>query len=127
MRIIYTDKAPKPVGPYSQAVVWANVVYVAGQIPIDPSTGRVVGDTIEEQARQALENLKAILEAAGSSLDRVLKVTVYIRDIGFFDRFNKVYSEYFKEHRPARSVVEVSNLPKGVMVEIEAIAAAEEE
>jgi 2-iminobutanoate/2-iminopropanoate deaminase len=121
-RIIYTDKAPKPVGPYSQGVVAGGWLFVAGQIPIDPQTGRLVEGDFEAKARRVLENVKAIVEAAGGTLRDVVKVTVYLRDITLFDRFNKVYSEYFSDEPPARVVVEVSNLPKNVDLEIEAIA-----
>ncbi len=118
---VYTDKAPKPVGPYSQAVKAGCFVFVAGQIPLDPSTGKLVED-FEEAARRALENVKAILEAAGATLGDVVKVTVYIRDISRFQDFNRVYSEFFRDSKPARAVVEVSNLPLNAPLEIEAIA-----
>ncbi|BEP17185.1 RidA family protein [Pyrofollis japonicus] len=121
-KIVYTDKAPKPVGPYSQGVVAGGWLFVAGQIPIDPETGKLVEGDFEAKVRRVLENVKAIVEAAGGSLRDVVKVTVYLRDISLFDRFNKVYSEYFSEEPPARVVVEVSNLPKGVDLEVEAIA-----
>lgn len=122
VKVVYTDKAPKPVGPYSQALIYKDLVFVSGQIPIDPGSGEVVSSNFEVQTRRVLENLKAILEAAGSSMDKVLKVTVYLSDMGLFNTFNKIYSEYFRGNKPARSVVEVSSLPKGVMIEVEAIA-----
>lgn len=121
---VYTDKAPKPVGPYSQAIVAGGFVFVSGQIPIDPATGELVKGDFREAARRALLNLKAILEAAGSSMDDVVKVTVYIQDISRFGEFNEVYSEFFRSAPPARVVVEVSNLPLNADVEIEAIALA---
>lgn len=121
-RVIYTDKAPKPVGPYSQAVLVNGWLFIAGQIPLDPSTGRIVEGSFEDKVRRVLENIKAIVEAAGGTLKDIVKVTVYLRDISLFDRFNKVYSEYFSEDPPARVVVEVSRLPKDSDVEVEAIA-----
>lgn len=119
---VYTDNAPRPVGPYSQAIVAGGFVFVSGQIPIDPATGKLIKDDFREAARRAILNLKAVLEAAGSTLDDVVKVTVYIRDITKFKEFNEVYSEFFRGTPPARAVVEVSNLPLGADVEIEAIA-----
>ncbi len=120
---IYTDKAPRPVGPYSQGVVAGGcILFVSGQIPIDPETGELVKGSFEEQARRALENLKAVVEAAGGSMDDLVKVTVYITDMDRFGEFNKIYSEYFRSAPPARAVVEVSRLPLGVPIEIEAIA-----
>jgi 2-iminobutanoate/2-iminopropanoate deaminase len=121
-RVVYTDKAPKPVGPYSQAVLVNGWLFIAGQIPLDPATGKMVEGSFEDKARRVLENIKAIVEAAGGSLRDVVKVTVYLRDISLFERFNKVYSEYFSEEPPARVVVEVSNLPKNAEVEVEAVA-----
>ena len=106
-KVVYTDKAPKPIGPYSQAIIAGNFVFVAGQIPIDPETGEIVQGGIEEQTRRVLENIKAILEAAGSSLDKVVRVQVFLADLRLFKKFNKVYAEYFKENPPARVTVEV--------------------
>ena len=126
--IIFTENAPKPIGPYSQAILVENpnkFLVISGQIPIDPESGEIVNGDIEEQARQAIENLIAILEAAGATVDDVVKVTVYLRDMVDFGKFNKVYEEYFGRSKPARAVVEVSNLPKGVKIEIEAIAVFE--
>ncbi|AEC52777.1 translation initiation inhibitor, putative [Pyrococcus sp. NA2] len=120
--IIYTEKAPKPIGPYSQAIKVGNFIFVAGQIPIDPKTGEIVKGGIKEQTRQVLENIKAILEAAGASLNDVVKVTVYLKNMDDFGEMNEVYSEYFGESRPARVAVEVSRLPKDVLIEIEVIA-----
>ncbi|MCE4627657.1 MAG: RidA family protein [Desulfurococcales archaeon] len=120
---VFTDKAPRPVGPYSQAIVAGGCfVFVSGQIPIDPETGKLVEGSFEDKVRRVMENIKAIVEAAGGTMDDIVKVNVYIRDIGLFSRFNEVYSEYFKASPPARAVVEVSNLPLGVDVEVEAIA-----
>ncbi len=121
-RVVVTDRAPKPVGPYSQGVVAGCFLFVAGQIPLDPTTGELVKGSFEDRVRRVLENVRAIVEAAGATLRDVVKVTVYLRDISLFDRFNRVYSEFFGEEPPARVVVEVSNLPKGVDLEVEAIA-----
>lgn len=118
---IITEKAPIPIGPYSQAVVWNNLVFVSGQIPLNPETNKVVGDDIEIQTKQVIENIKQILEKAGTSLDKVIKTTVYLRNLKDFDRMNFVYAQYFK-HKPARTTIEVSNLPKNALVEIEVIA-----
>jgi len=118
---VYTDSAPRPVGPYSQGVRAGCFLFVAGQIPLDPATGKLV-DGFEEAARRALENVKAIVEAAGGSLSDVVKVTVYLRDMSLFQDFNRVYSEYFRDSKPARAVVEVSRLPLDAPLEVEAIA-----
>jgi 2-iminobutanoate/2-iminopropanoate deaminase len=123
LRTITTANAPRPAGHYSQAVVHNGVVYVAGQLPVDPATGARKLGSIEEQTEQALRNVAAILEAAGSSLGRVLKVTVYIADIAQWDRVNAVYARFFGEHRPARAVVPTSPLHHGFLIEIDAIAA----
>jgi len=121
MEKIETGRAPQAIGPYSQAVKAGGFVFVSGQIPLTPSGERVAGP-IEAQARQVLENLKAILEAAGSGLDRVVQVTAYLSDIDDFQAFNQVYAEFFKEPYPARAVVGVAALPKGVKVEVAAVA-----
>ncbi|MDM7275684.1 MAG: RidA family protein [Thermoprotei archaeon] len=118
---IYTPKAPRPIGPYSQGVVAGCFLYVSGQIPLDPSTGSMVEGDFKAKARRVLENVKAVVEAAGASLRDVVKVTVYIRDIRLFQDFNEVYSQYFPENPPARAVVEVSNLPRGSELEVEAV------
>ncbi len=120
-RIVYTDRAPKPIGPYSQGVKVGPWLFVSGQIPIDPATGEVIKD-FREAVKRVLENIKAIVEAAGGSLENVVKVTVYLRDVSKFGEFNEIYSQYFPKDPPARVVVEVSNLPKDVDLEIEAIA-----
>ena len=124
-RVIYTEKAPKPVGPYSQAILVGKTLYIAGQVPIDPSTGKPIEGSFKEKARRVIENVKAIVEAAGGGLEDIVKVTVYLRDISFYGEFNEVYSEYFKDWRPARAVVGVSNLPKDLDLEMEAIAVLE--
>ena len=121
-KIVFTEKAPKPIGPYSQGVVVNGWLFISGQIPIDPSTGEIVHGSFKEQVVRVLENIKAIVEAAGGTLRNIVKVTVYLRDISKFSEFNEVYSKYFSEEPPARVVVEVSNLPKGVDLEVEAIA-----
>ncbi|MBK7873220.1 MAG: RidA family protein [Saprospiraceae bacterium] len=122
MRIIETLNAPLPAGHYSQATEWNGLIFVAGQLPIKPNREKVLG-TIEEQTLQTLENVKAIVEAAGSDLDQVLKVTVYIADISLWDQVNKVYTEFFGSHKPARAIVPVKDLHYGFLIEIEAIAA----
>lgn len=123
-KAVYTEKAPKPIGPYSQAVLveGGKLLFVSGQIPVDPSTGEVVGDTIEEQAERAIRNMLAIVEAAGGSAENVVKVTAFLRDINDYPKFNEVYEKFFSDSKPARAVVEVSNLPKSVRIEIECIA-----
>lgn len=121
--IISTDKAPSAIGPYSQAVKVGNLLFCSGQIPIDPSKGEIVETTVEGQTRQVLENVKALLESAGASMDDVVKTTCFIQNMSDFATLNGVYGEYFSEgHYPARSAVEVGALPKGVLVEIEVIA-----
>ncbi len=123
-RIIKTSKAPAAVGPYNQAVVIGNLVYTSGQIPLDPVTNEIQGKDITEQARLVLTNLKAVLEAAGSSLDNVIKATVFLQNMQDFAGMNKVYTEFFKpETAPARSTIQVARLPKDALVEIEAVAA----
>ena len=121
MKIIETTAAPAAIGPYSQAITAGGLVYTSGQIPIDPATGAIGETGIEGQARQAIRNLAAVLTAAGSGLDRVVKTTCFLTDIGDFAAFNAVYAELFPG-KPARSCVEVSRLPKGALVEIEAVA-----
>ena len=121
MTVIETKNAPAAIGPYSQAIVAGGLVYTSGQIPIDPATGAIGATEIEGQTRQAIQNLSAVLEAAGSGLDRVVKTTCFLTDINDFAAFNAVYAELFPG-KPARSCVEVSALPKGALVEIEAVA-----
>jgi 2-iminobutanoate/2-iminopropanoate deaminase len=119
---VFTDRAPKPIGPYSQAVIAGNFVFLAGQIPIDPKTGELVDGGIKEQTRRVLENIKAVLEKAGCSLKDVVNVTVFLKDLSHFNEFNEVYSEYFSENKPARATIQVAALPKNALVEIVAIA-----
>ncbi len=121
-KIVHTDKAPAAVGPYSQATKTKSLVFTAGQIPLDPATAKVVEGGIEEQTRQVLKNLQAVLEAACSGLDSVMKTTVFLQDMGEFSAMNGVYSEFFTQNPPARSAVQVAALPLGARVEIEAIA-----
>jgi 2-iminobutanoate/2-iminopropanoate deaminase len=120
--IIATDKAPAAVGPYSQAVRAGDFIFTAGQIPLDPATGHMVEGGIEAQTRQALTNLSAVLEAAGTALANVVKTTVFLADIGEFKLMNGVYAEFFPDVPPARSAVQVAALPLGARVEIEAVA-----
>ena len=121
MKVISTDKAPAAIGPYSQAMVLNDILFTSGQIPIDPATGEIKGDTIEEQAEQVMKNLGAVLEAAGSSFEKVVKTTCFIADMGDFAAFNEVYAKYFVG-KPARSCVAVKTLPKNVLCEVEVIA-----
>lgn len=121
--IISTEGAPKAIGPYSQAVAYNGLVYCSGQIPLDPATGTVIAGEIAAQTERVLENLKAVLEAAGSSLSQVLKTTVYLADMGEFAHMNEVYARYFMGDAPARATVEVARLPRDVRVEIECVAA----
>ena len=121
--IIHTENAPAPIGPYNQAVKSGQLLYTSGQIPVDPETGSMVLGEIREQTIQVLENLKAVLEAAGSTLDGVIKTTVFLTDMNDFPELNSIYAEYFpEENAPARSTVQVAALPLGARVEIEAVA-----
>lgn len=122
MKVISTKKAPAAIGPYSQAIQAGNLVYTSGQIPIDPATGAFAEGGIKEQTRQALANVKAVLEAAGLSMGNVVKTTVFMADMNDFADMNSVYAEFFTEPYPARSAVAVKTLPKGALVEIEAVA-----
>ena len=121
--IVATEKAPKALGPYSQAIKVGGFVWCSGQIPIDPAVNAVTATTIEDQTRQAITNLKNVLEAAGTGLDRVVKTTVFISDMNDFAALNAVYAEMFGDTKPARSCVQVARLPKDVKLEIEAVAA----
>ncbi len=118
---ISTEKAPKAIGPYSQAIVAGNMLYTSGQIPLDPASGEMVGKDITEQAEQVMKNLSAVLKAAGSSFDNVVKTTCFLADMGDFAAFNAVYAKYITS-APARSCVAVKALPKGALVEVEVIA-----
>jgi 2-iminobutanoate/2-iminopropanoate deaminase len=121
---INTNDAPKAIGPYEQAIRVGDFVYTAGQIPIDPKTGTFVEGGITDQTRQVLENLKAVLEAAGSSLERVVKATVFLKNMADFAAMNEVYTRYLGEAKPARSTVAVAELPRGALVEIDLVAIA---
>ncbi|MGG5340778.1 hypothetical protein IGI58_003286 [Enterococcus sp. AZ020] len=123
MRSIHTEKAPKAIGPYVQGNIINGLLFASGQVPLDPETGEVVGATIEEQTKQVLKNISAILEEAGSDFDHVVKTTCFLKDMNDFVRFNEVYASAFSGKLPARSAVEVARLPKDVLVEIEIIAA----
>ena len=120
--IISTDKAPAAIGPYSQAVKVGNLLFTSGMIPIDPATNTLVEGGIEIQAERALENVKALLEASGSSMDKVVKTVVFIKNMDDFAKVNEIYAKYFTADFPARSCVEVARLPKDVLIEMEAIA-----
>lgn len=120
--IISTENAPKAIGPYSQANKVGTTIYVSGQLPIDPTTGKFAGTTIEEQTKQSLENAKAILESVGYTFDDVVKTTVLLDDIDDFAKMNEVYAQYFRNNAPARAAFEVAKLPLGAKVEIEMIA-----
>jgi len=119
---IYTEQAPKPVGPYSQAVEVGSFVFVSGQIPIDPTTGQMAGDDIESQTHQVLKNIKNILEKAGLSLHNVVKTTVLLANMNDFQKMNEIYATYFEEPFPARAAYQVAKLPLGAKIEIECIA-----
>jgi 2-iminobutanoate/2-iminopropanoate deaminase len=120
--IVSTDKAPKAIGPYSQAIKVGEFVYTAGQIAIDPATGEIVGGGIEAQTRRVLQNLTEVLKAAGTSMDKVIKTTVFMVNLAEFNKMNAVYSEFFPKDPPARSTVQVAALPKMGVVEIEVVA-----
>ena len=119
--IISTENAPQAIGPYSQAVKAGNLMFISGQIPLDPKTGDLVSESIEDQAKQVLDNVKSICEASGNSLDDIVKISIFLTDLSNFSVVNDVMKEYFSEPYPARATVEVSGLPLGVNVEIEAI------
>lgn len=122
---VRTSEAPEAIGPYEQAIRVDGFVYTAGQIPLDPRTGEIVGGDITAQTRQVLDNLKAVLEASGSSLDRVVKATVFLKSMADFASMNEVYGKYFGRSKPARSTVAVAELPKGALVEIDLVAVSE--
>ncbi len=121
-KVITSEKAPKAIGPYSVAIESGGFVFCAGQTGIDPATGDLVGADLEAQTRQVLKNLRNVLEAAGSSLEKVVKTTVFLRDMADFPKMNAIYAEYFSSNPPARSTIAVAGLPKGGIVEIEASA-----
>lgn len=121
-KVVSTPKAPAAIGPYSQAIDVGDLVYTAGQAAVNPETGKLLEGGIQEQTRQTLRNIAAILEAAGSSMDLVVKTTVFLQDIGDFQAMNAVYAEFFSQEPPARSTVQVAALPMGALVEIEAVA-----
>lgn len=121
-KIVSTDKAPKAIGPYSQAILAGNLVYTAGQVGLDPETMELVEGGVEAQTRQVLTNLKHVLESVDSGLNFVIKTTVFLQDMGDFAKMNAVYAEFFPENPPARSTVQVAGLPKGALVEIECVA-----
>jgi len=122
MKEISTDRAPAAIGPYSQAVETGNMIFTSGVIPVDPKTGEISGNDAAEQAEQAFNNLKALLEESGSGMDRVVKTTVFIKNMDDFSRINEVYARHFFKPYPSRSCVEVARLPKDVLIEVEAVA-----
>ncbi len=125
MQAVSTDKAPAAIGPYSQAIVTENLIFTSGQMPINPASGKIEATDISGQTEQVLKNLKAVLEAGGSSLSKVIKTTCFLKDIQDFSTFNAVYEKYFSSKDgvpPARSCIEASNLPKGALIEIDAVA-----
>jgi 2-iminobutanoate/2-iminopropanoate deaminase len=121
-KVIQTDKAPKAIGPYSQAIQAGNMIFLSGQIPIDPKTGELTGGDIRQQTQQVLENIKGLLESQRLGMEDVIKVTIFLKDMGNFNQVNEVYATYFSSSPPARSTVEVAKLPRNVEIEIEAIA-----
>ena len=121
MKVVYTEKAPAAIGPYSQAMILNGVLFTSGQIPVNPETNAIAGDTIEEQAEQVMKNLGAVLTEAGTTFEKVVKTTCFIADMGDFAKFNEIYAKYFTE-KPARSCVAVKTLPKNVLCEVEVIA-----
>ncbi len=121
-KVIQTEKAPKAIGPYSQAICTDTMVFTAGQIGLDPVSGELIAGAVEEQTRQALTNLQNVIEAAGSTIENVVKTTVFLKDMNDFPKMNAIYAEFFGENPPARSTIAVAGLPKGGLVEIEAVA-----
>ena len=122
-KIFLTEKAPKPVGPYSQAVIHKGIMYISGQIPLDPVSGELVRGTIEDETKRAFNNLKTIIEEAGATMGDVLRVSCYLADMEDFPRFNAVYATYFTDNPPARSTIQAAKLPLDVQVELDAIVA----
>ena len=121
MKVVYTEKAPAAIGPYSQAMILNGVLFTSGQIPVNPATGEINGDTIETQAEQVMKNLGEVLKEAGSSFEKAVKTTCFLADMGDFAKFNEVYAKYFV-NKPARACVAVKTLPKNVLCEVEVIA-----
>jgi 2-iminobutanoate/2-iminopropanoate deaminase len=121
-RAVVTEAAPGAVGPYSQGMLCGNLLFISGQLPIDPTSGELIQGTIEKKTRQVLENLRAVAEAAGGGLKDVVKTTVFLKDMNDFGAMNSVYAEYFTDTPPARAAVQVAGLPKGADIEIEAVA-----
>jgi len=121
-KVIQTDKAPKAIGPYSQAIQAGSLLFLSGQIPIDPKTGELTGGDIRQQTQRVLENIKGLLESQELEMEDVIKVTIFLKDMGNFNQVNEVYATYFSSSPPARSTVEVAKLPRNVEIEIEAIA-----
>ena len=121
MKVVYTEKAPAAIGPYSQAMILNGVLFTSGQIPVNPATGEINGDTMETQAEQVMKNLGEVLKEAGSSFEKAVKTTCFLADMGDFAKFNEVYAKYFV-NKPARSCVAVKTLPKNVLCEVEVIA-----
>ena len=121
MKVVYTEKAPAAIGPYSQAMILNGVLFTSGQIPVNPATGEINGNTIETQAEQVMKNLGEVLKEAGSSFEKAVKITCFLADMGDFAKFNEVYAKYFV-NKPARSCVAVKTLPKNVLCEVEVIA-----
>ena len=121
MKVVYTEKAPAAIGPYSQAMILNGVLFTSGQIPVNPATGEINGDTIETQAEQVMKNLGEVLKEGGSSFEKAVKTTCFLADMGDFAKFNEVYAKYFV-NKPARSCVAVKTLPKNVLCEVEVIA-----
>jgi 2-iminobutanoate/2-iminopropanoate deaminase len=124
MKVVYTDKAPAAIGPYSQAILIKDLLFTSGQIPVDPATGEIKGEGIAEQAEQVMKNLGEVLREAGTSFENAVKTTCFLADMGDFAAFNEVYAKYFV-NKPARSCVAVKTLPKNVLCEVEVIAAVE--
>lgn len=125
-KIIHTSSAPEPIGPYSQAVQFEKLVFTSGQIAIDPNSNKLIAGSVEEQTRLVLKNLEAVLKEANTSLENVIKTTIYLKNMDDFVKVNTIYNEFFEKSSPARSTVEVSRLPKDVLVEIDCIAAVNE-
>ena len=122
MNYLKSNNAPEPIGPYSQAVEINGFIFTSGQIAINPQTGDIISHDIEEQTRQVIKNMQAVLQAGNSSLDKIVKTTIFLSDMNNFAQVNRIYGEYFNESKPARSTIEVSRLPKNALIEIECIA-----